>query len=143
MHIPTSKSLPCIHTYQYMYTYQYVSNIQWIFTYTYTRHICVHTYQCMSDKNTYGVATMSRLFKIIGLFRKRALQKRGYSAKETHYSKEPTNRSHPIPICAFGNVLRSLLIVATPYQYKHVEMYVCIYILFTHEYVHTGLIHMV
>jgi len=31
-----------------------------------------------------------------GLFCKRALQKRLYSAKETHNFKEPTNRSHPI-----------------------------------------------
>jgi len=45
----------------------------------------------------YGVATMSRLFKITGLFCKRALQKRRYSAKEAHHLKEPTNRSPPIP----------------------------------------------
>jgi len=35
--------------------------------------------------------------KIIGLFFKRALWKRRYSAKETCNFKEPTNRSHPIP----------------------------------------------
>ena len=46
----------------------------------------------------YGVATISRLLKIIGLFCKRALQKRQYSAKETYNLKEPTNRSHPICI---------------------------------------------
>jgi len=44
----------------------------------------------------YGVATISRLLKIIGLFCKRALQKRPFSAKETYTFKEPTNRSHPI-----------------------------------------------
>ena len=33
---------------------------------------------------------------MIGLFCKRALQKRLYSAKETYNFKEPTNRSHPI-----------------------------------------------
>jgi len=43
------------------------------------------------------VATISRLLKIIGLFYKRALQKRLYSAKETYNFEEPTNRSHPIP----------------------------------------------
>ena len=37
---------------------------------------------------------MSWLLKIIGLFCKRALQKRLYSAIETHHIKEPTNRSH-------------------------------------------------
>jgi len=41
---------------------------------------------------------MSRLLKIISLFRKRALQKRRYSAKESYNLKEPTNRSHPIPL---------------------------------------------
>jgi len=40
---------------------------------------------------------MSRLLKIIGLFCKRALYKRLYSAKETYDFKEPTNRSHTIP----------------------------------------------
>ena len=44
----------------------------------------------------YVVATISRLLKIIGLFCKRALQKRLYSAKETYNFKEPTNCSHPI-----------------------------------------------
>jgi len=45
----------------------------------------------------YGVATISRLLKIINLFCKRALYKKLYSAKETYDLKEPTNRSHPIP----------------------------------------------
>jgi len=46
----------------------------------------------------YVVATIqgSRLHKIIGLFCKRALSKRLYSAKETYIFKEPTNHSHPI-----------------------------------------------
>ena len=48
------------------------------------------------QKYPYGVASSSRLLKIIGLFCKRALQKRRYSAKETYNFKEPTNRSHPI-----------------------------------------------
>jgi len=46
----------------------------------------------------YGVATISRLLKIIGLFCKRALQKRPISSKETCNSKEPTNHSHPIAL---------------------------------------------
>ena len=48
--------------------------------------------------NGYGVATICRLLKIIGLFCKRALQKRRYSAKETSSFNEPTNRSHPIDL---------------------------------------------
>ena len=44
----------------------------------------------------YGVGLVSRLLKIIGLFCKRALWKRRYSAKETYNLKEPTDRSHAI-----------------------------------------------
>jgi len=48
----------------------------------------------------YGVATISRLLKMIGLFCKRALLKRLHSAKETYHFKEPTNRSHPVATLA-------------------------------------------
>jgi len=48
------------------------------------------------DIKSYGVASISRLLKIIGLFCKSTLQKILYSAKETYHFKEPTNRSHPI-----------------------------------------------
>ena len=44
----------------------------------------------------YGVATSSRLLKIIGLLCKRAPLNRSYSAKETYNFKEPTNCRHPI-----------------------------------------------
>jgi len=47
----------------------------------------------------YRVTTISRLLKMVGLFCKRALQKRLYSAQETYNSKEPTNRSHLISVC--------------------------------------------
>ena len=47
----------------------------------------------------YLVATISRLPKMIGLFCKRALQKRRYSAKEIYNFKEPTDHSHPIISC--------------------------------------------
>jgi len=40
--------------------------------------------------------TISRLLEITGLFCKKALQKRPYSAKETYNFQKPTNRSHPI-----------------------------------------------
>ena len=46
---------------------------------------------------SYGVALVSRIDKIIGLFCKRALQKRQYSAKQTYNFIDPTDRSHPIP----------------------------------------------
>ena len=44
----------------------------------------------------YGVATISRMLKNIGLFCKRALQKRPVFCKETCIFKHPTHRSHPI-----------------------------------------------
>jgi len=47
-------------------------------------------------RKNYGVALVSRIDKIIGLFYKRALLKRWYSAKETYNFIDPTDRSHPI-----------------------------------------------
>ena len=46
----------------------------------------------------YGVVLVSRIDKIVGLFCQRALEKRRYSAKETHIFFDPANRSHPIPV---------------------------------------------
>jgi len=46
----------------------------------------------------YGVATISRLLKIIGLFCRILSLFKGSFAKETYNFKEPTNRSHPIVI---------------------------------------------
>jgi len=62
------------------------------------------TLDCWLFQNTlllfyYGVASISRLLKMKGLFCKRALQKRRYSARETYIFKEITNRSHPIIVC--------------------------------------------
>jgi len=50
-------------------------------------------FRCISR---YGVATISRLLQITGLFCKRARRKRLHSTKETYNFKEPTNRSHPM-----------------------------------------------
>jgi len=58
----------------------------------------VPLYRVCSTGLGYGVATIRRLFKIIGLFCKRALYKRLDSAKETRNFKEPTNCSHPIDL---------------------------------------------
>ena len=44
----------------------------------------------------YGVASINRMHKNIGLFCKRALQKRPIFCKETYILKHPINRSHPI-----------------------------------------------
>ena len=45
---------------------------------------------------TYGVATITRLLKIIGLFRRILSLLYGSFAKETYNFKEPTNRSETI-----------------------------------------------
>ena len=44
----------------------------------------------------HGVATISRLLKLIGLFCRISTLLWGSFAKETYTCKEPTNRSHPI-----------------------------------------------
>ena len=74
-------------------------------------YVCVCIYTCICiDINTqercgyYRVTTISRLLKIIGVFCKRAIQKRLYSAKETYNFKEPTKRSHPIRICTLRGI---------------------------------------
>jgi len=138
-----------IHTYvirMHMHTYKHVC--------TCCIHTCIHVNEWFFSESTahaqaqyssmyiyaYGVATISRLLQMIGLFCKRTLWKRLYSAQETYDLKEPTNRSHPISISVIDSsvigillciyefvlfyrallqkrpmILRSLLIVATPY----------------------------
>ena len=53
-------------------------------------YMCVY----VISTSTSGVATISRLLKIIGLFCKRALQKRPIFSKETYNCKKPTDRIH-------------------------------------------------
>ena len=57
----------------------------------------------LDGSNTYGVALVSRIDKSIGLFCKRALQKRQYSAKETYNLIDPTDRSHPIQCITYDS----------------------------------------
>ena len=59
------------------------------------RKMSMYMYLCIC---IYGVATISRLLQGLGLLYKRALPKRLHSAKEAYDFKEPTNRSHPIPL---------------------------------------------
>jgi len=55
------------------------------------------TYNLKEPTNrSYGVASISKINRIVGLFCKRALCQRLYCAKETCYFIDPTNRSHPI-----------------------------------------------
>ena len=54
-----------------------------------------------NDRVTYGVATISRLLKNIGLIAENRSLLQGSFAKETYVFKEPTNRSLPILLSAF------------------------------------------
>jgi len=97
--------------------------------------VCVYTYigvrvcvrECIQHALPfYGVASIRRLLQIIGLFCKIAQQKRLYSSKETYDSKEPTNRSHPIP-------LRQLICFSQKFwlcQYicVHVYIHICVFV---------------
>ena len=70
----------------------------------------------------YGVATISRLLKIIGFICNRTLQKSLYSATETHDFKEPTTRSQPILGVCYVCVCLCI------YRYAHMNLtYVCIF----------------
>jgi len=101
----------------------------------------------------YGVATTSRLLKIIGLFCKRALPKRLYSAKETYNFKKTTNRSHPILISASTRWLEARVGGGLNWGFlreegwkRNVVVYVCvcdyiiytdnIYFIYTHTYMY-------
>jgi len=64
----------------------------YIYQYTYVR-----LYTRASEKLRYGVAKISRLLTIIGLFCRMWSLLQGSFAKETYNLKEPTNHSHPIP----------------------------------------------
>jgi len=84
----------------YTYICIYIFNL---YVDTYTHDISAHINQCIHVRHCrvchYGVASISRLLKIICLFCKRALQNRRYSAKETYNFK-------------------GLRIIATPYYEK-------------------------
>ena len=59
----------------------------------------LHSYGSFGQVS-YGVATISRLLKNIGLFCRISSLLQGSFAKETYNFKEPTHRSHPIQTCA-------------------------------------------
>jgi len=93
-----SSSSICINILLYTYTYTAV--------YSSSSILLLNMYTC-SPVYVYKVATISRLPKNIGLFCKRALHKRLYSAQGTYHFKEPTNRSHPILILLYTTPLVS------------------------------------
>ena len=64
-----------------------------LYIYTQTHFVCYTRRQTY-----YGVATISMLLKIIGLYEECRSLLQGSFAKETCNFKEPTNRSHSIPM---------------------------------------------
>ena len=100
----------CIHIYMYIYMYKHMYIYTYECIYMYIRmYICPWEITLKSEyifgdrkhpvddkEEGYGEAKLRRLLKIIGLFCKRVLSSRRYSAKETYNLKEPTNRNHPI-----------------------------------------------
>ena len=90
----THSYVPYSSTHSHMSRSLTLSSVWHSRTTSYVWHTLTHNdTHCFS---AYGVITISRLLRIKGLFCKRALYKRLYSAKETYNFKEPTNRSHPI-----------------------------------------------
>jgi len=74
----------------------------------------------LMSRHSYGLATCSRLPKILGLFCKRALWKKRYSAKETYNFEEPTTCSHPI--CVYW-----LRVCMSIYLCTHICVCICIH----------------
>jgi len=93
----------------------------------------------------YGVALVSRIDKIIGLFCKRALQMRQYSGKETYNFIDPTDRSHPISVlCAILRYLVYMYICICLYMYIHIYAFQGVWLgaclmhdTHTYMYIHT------
>jgi len=85
------------HSYVYMCAFMCVCVCLSVWKWTCV-HVCACACACMLKINRtyYGVATISRLLKTIGLFCKRDLLNKRSSAKETYNLTEPTNQSHPI-----------------------------------------------
>jgi len=71
---------------------------------------------------------------MIGLFCKKALGKKRYSAKETYIFKEPNNRSHPIADYVGDDVTDNLVDYIADFVADCVADYVADYLDFTQEF---------
>jgi len=83
------------------------------------------------------VLTIGRLLQNIGLFSKRALLKRRYSAKETDNFKEPTNCSHPIDEIVSIYMYKGDVHIFTRESLNmcvYIHIYMCIYV-YTHLHI--------
>ena len=103
--------MQCIHMYMYMCRYIcnvyicvyryiniYIHIYMYIISYIYVMytHVNIHLQNRSCHSFMYGVATVSRIDKIIGLFCRILSLLQGSFAKETYDFIDPTNRSHPI-----------------------------------------------
>jgi len=98
-----------------MYIFVYIYICKLIFA------LAAYFYRYRAFDTIDWMALVSRIDKIIGLFCKKALQKRQYSAKETYNLIDPTYRSHPISICMY--VCTHVFAFIFVYTYTHVCMY--------------------
>ena len=126
----SSSTSTCIYTYaaDTLHTQPTPIHISIIYIYIHVYpYIDIHIYLHIHDlKSTstllpYGVAKISRMLKNIGLFCKRALQKRPIFCKETYIFKHPTNRSHPISIYVSTTAPNYIPII---YIYIHIYLYI-------------------
>ena len=82
--------------------------------------VCVCVCVCVSvrpPRLDYKVASVCRINKIIGLFCKRALYKRQYSAKETYNFIDPTDRSQLFSWILYGVTTSSRLLELHVYRF--------------------------
>ena len=84
--------------------YHFETDLVYVYTYAY-QNLCTGTCICIwhfcAWTCIYGVATISRLLNIIGLFYKRALQQRLYSAKDTFNFEDDINHSDHISVNSY------------------------------------------
>jgi len=80
--------------------------------YTLTRRCIKKHRNTQARKDKYGVATISRLLKMIRLFCRISSLLQGSFAKESYNFQEPTNRSHPI--VQFQDIFSSLTRTDSP-----------------------------
>jgi len=122
---------------------------EWV--YTYKRYTLQYTSfgKCVYT-SVYGVAMISKLLKLIGLFCKRALWKRLYSTKETYNLIDPTNWSHPISLihihtfscmclytCLYTCMCLQYISQTCVYMYIYTRVYSCV-CLYIYIYIHVS-----
>jgi len=82
------------HTYEWIMSHIWVIPQIWVMLHMWMSHVTDKTESRCVVCN--GVATISRLLKIVGLFCRISSVLYGSFAKETYHFREPTDGSHPI-----------------------------------------------